>query len=443
MDEQKKAGGKHQAEKREHHLVSDETIMEKYGAQRDGESEDERAPDGGGKIAQEPGQKKRRGRLYLALAIVSVLAIAFILWLAIPNSCDSQYDNNLSGLLTNEVEAQEGFPVTISGTGVASGNFFSVAKELVYVSDTSLVRLEQDADTVYERSHSFYHPIARASGEYLMVYNVSSNGYRIDNRKDTVVNAESDNVIMAGDVAENGQYALVTEAAGYPSVLYAYKEDGTLLYKYSFANCYVMDVSLSADGSHAAVIGVTAVEGELVSQVYLLDFSDETPQAIATRSGTLLLAVEYCTDGRALAVGDNCAVSVAVGGELTAYEFGDMQLAAYDFNENRALVALSPYDAASRSKLAVLSSQAEEWAVLEHEGVATDASLYGDTMAVLTEGGVASYSVNAVRNFHGEDGEQQSAFHVVEAPTDAKAIALADESAVYILGISEVQFADY
>lgn len=429
--------------KKRNHLISDKTIQEKYGVSEDGGPENDPEEKRTAKEEKDPKMQKKRRTTYIIIGIVTACAVALILWLAIPNSGRSNYDNNMSGLITNALEEREGFPASISGTNVTAGNFHTMEKELVYVSDTSVVRLNQKAEAVYERSHSYYHPISQISGEYLMVYNVGSNGFRIDNKKETIRNDEAANTIMAADVAENGRYAVVTETKGYPSYLEVYLEDGTLQYKYSFSNCYVTDISLSKDGSHAAVIGVSANEGELISQVYLFDFNNETPLAIAEFSGTLLMDVEYCSDGRALAVGDNLIGSVTDNGEKTEYSYGNMQLAAYDFNENRALVALSPYDSVTSSKMVVVNSKGEEVAVQNCSETMTSVSLYGDTMAALSGQKVYSYSVNAARNYRGEEGTSQEPFHVTEAANDTKAIALADESAVYMLGISQVRFEDY
>ena len=393
--------------------------------------------------AEEEKNRKRRRKTYMIVAIVSLCAIGLILWLAIPHSGSSPYENNASGIVQEGLEVHEGFPVSINGTSVAGGNFYVIDGQVGYVSDTSIVRLSEHANPVYERSHSFYHPITQVSGEYLLVYNVGSNGFRIDNQKETIRNETLDYIIMAADVAENGKYALVTEMKGYPSHMEVFQEDGSVQYRYSFSNCYVADVSLSSDGNRAAVIGVTATEGELVSELYFFDFNDETPLAIVQYPGTMLLDVEFCSDGRALAIGDNLVTSVSNDGEKIDYPYGDLRLADFDFNNNRALLALSPYDSTSASKLLVFNSKGEEAAVRDCQEVMSSVSLYGDTMAALSGSNVYSYSVNAVRNFRGEEGEQQAAFHVTETSNDAKAIALADESSVYILGISEVSFEDY
>lgn len=433
---EKKAGGRH--------LVSDETIMKKYGISQDADKEND-TDQGGGSPPPPKGDagKKRRRRTLIVIGIITLVAIGVILWLAIPNSGNSHYDNNMSGIVEEVMENKDGFPKSISGTSVDTGNFAVLEEDLIYTSDTSIVRLNHKGTAVYERNHSFYHPITKTNGEYVMTYNVSSTGWRIDNKKETVRSEESDNVLMAADVAANGRYALVTEVKGYPSQLAVYLEDGTLQYRYSFSNCYVVDVSLNDDGTRAAVIGVTANEGALVSEVYLFDFSSETPLTISSCENTLLMAVEYC-DGRALAVGDNKVVSVNESGEKNEYDYGNRKLSAYDYNGSRLLVGLAPYDSASSNQLVVLSSKAEEFALQPCTGTMLDVSLRGDTMAVLADEQVSSYSVNAARNFRGDsEDDAPEAFNVTPASNDTNAIALANESAVYLLGISEVQYVDY
>ena len=433
--------------KKKKHLIPDETIEFKFGMQPDDQSENDsdepiRKKNSSPKPRRDPSERRRRRRTFIIIGIVAACAIGVILWLAIPNSGKNYYDNNMSGIPQETIEAHEGFPLSISGTTVSGGNFHAVEKELVYVSDTSVVRLNQKAGEVYNRSHSFYHPIVRSGGDYTMVYNVGSAGYRVDNKRETVHNETTEDVIMAGDVAENGKYAVVTETKGYPSYLTVYMADGSPQYTYRFANCYVIDVALNEDGSVAAVAGLSASEGEMVSELYLLDTHQEEPVAVAQFENTMLMAVDYC-DGRALAVGDNLVASLDGGGSKQQYEYGSRKISAYTFEGDRALVALSPYDSSTASRLEVLNSKAEEIAGQDYDGVVTAVSLYGDTMAAFCNGKIHAFSVNAVRNFHGKEGERQSAFKEMEADNDTRAIALADESSLYILGISSIGFEDF
>ena len=143
-------------------------------------------------------------------------------------------------------------------------------------------------------------------------------------------------------------------------------------------------------------------------------------------------------------MGDNKVVSVNESGEKNEYDYGNRKLSAYDYNGSRLLVGLAPYDSASSNQLVVLSSKAEEFALQPCTGTMLDVSLRGDTMAVLADEQVSSYSVNAARNFRGDsEDDAPEAFNVTPASNDTNAIALANESAVYLLGISEVQYVDY
>ena len=53
--------------------------------------------------------------------------------------------------------------------------------------------------------------------------------------------------LIAGDIALNGRYALVTQADNYAAALSVYLPDGTLQYEYLFSNCYVTAIALRDD----------------------------------------------------------------------------------------------------------------------------------------------------------------------------------------------------
>ncbi len=436
------AGGSQQPVRHKKHLIPDETIEIKYGLLPDSESENDTSdglmPPPGKKLKKQidPETKRRRRNTFIAIGIVIVIAILLILWLAIPNSGNSGYENNSDGTGESSQSARvEGYPLLINGTGVTKGNFFAQEKGMLYVSDTSVISADEKGKVLFNRSHSFYHPVSDHAGEYVLVFNEGSTGYRIEKNSGTIQEAECENGIITGAVAENGKYALITEANGYMSYLAVYQEDGSLQYTYYFASCYAQDISLSADGTRAAVSGIMAQDGKMISVIYLFDFNSEKPVAEVNFEDTLLFDVYYCENGNALAVGDSKTVSVRSNGESREYAYGDRKISAYDFDRDRVLLALSPYDSVTLRQLTVLNSNAEETSVHDLSGNIADASLSGSRIAVLVKNQIFTCLLSDSIGENGLDGWKQ-----IEAGDDAKAIALSGSGA-YILGVSEIRYA--
>ena len=127
-------------------------------------------------------------------------------------------------------------------------------------------------------------------------------------------------------------------------------------------------------------------------------------------------------------------------GTKVDYPYSDRQLSGYSIDGDYVALALEPYDSASTNQIVILDQTGNVFASLDITEKATSISLLGDTVATLQRGTVIAYSVNAMRNQDTSSGTGVTAFSTQDAGTDAKAVALCDESSVYVLGISEIRY---
>ena len=226
---------------------------------------------------------------------------------------------------------------------------------------------------------------------------------------------------------------MVTETQGYPSSLSVYLTDNTVQYKYDFSEYYVTDISLNSDGTRAAVSGITAKDGGIVSAVYIFDFSNPEPIAILTYNEVLMEKVEYMDNGTVAAIGDTTTSMInGTTGEKVDYNYQSRQMTDYAIDRNRVALALTPYDNQSASKLVILDSSASEKCVIESQDKIDAVSLYGDTAVILTGTTIKGYSASS-----------GNSFSTAEAGSDARGIALADEATVYVLGVSQIRQARF
>lgn len=377
--------------------------------------------------------------MYRILAILLVCVLGLLVFFTV-RSCSLEEVDQWVEQNTRGTGIGDGYPTNIVGSSIQPKNFLTINRELVMASDTALVRLNSTAKQLINIQHSYDNPILKVAGEQMLVYSLGSQGYTIETKERTLIKSEMENSIMAGDVAANGRYALVTDGNGYPSALTVFMENHTVQYEYRFSGCYVSDIALNPDGTGAAVSGIWAKDGALVSLIYLLDFSREEPVAVLECSENLILDVFYSQDGAVFAVGDT-GVSVIQSGDASKvdYTFDGYSLAGYSLYGNRAALALQAYDTGGTGKLVVLDNTGSIFAELSTGDNITGISLFGDTLAVLTDGQVKGYSVNALRNRDTTVSGTEAPFGTLDAGSDARAIALSDESTVYVLGISQIR----
>ncbi len=390
-------------------------------------------------LPEERRRKKRVHResriprwVYKIILILILCVLVMLVWFNRSNLTPS----NVVEWVQNSVVGMgigDGYPAKIAGNFVSVGNFESVNKEAVIVSDIAMTALNSTAKEVVSRQHSFSKPVMKVKGNRMLIYNLGGKGYQLEGQSKTLVKANGQENILAGALAGNGRYALITEAGGYFGQLTAYTADNKPQSRYWFSEYYPTAAALNQDGTKAAVTAVSAKDGGLVSAVYLLNLnSEKTVSPYAVYSENMMLDVDYCDDGTVVAVGDKLTVVIQANQRTkTNFDYQGLQLSAYCVDASRTVLSLSPYGDCANSKLVILDKTGKATVTINLKQSIKSVSLYGDTVAALADGQVYFYSVTT-------GGSMGSC----SAGSDAKAIGLRDESSVYILGVSEIRFAN-
>lgn len=379
--------------------------------------------------------KKHEGRVpgwvYRVIVILILCVVSMLLWFNRSNLTPS---NVLDWVSTQVVGMGmgDGYPYNITGSVISQNNFNSVDKELFMLRDTELTVLNSTAKEIISRPHSFSSPVMKVNGPRVLIYNLGGKGYQIESQSKTLVKSNAQQNILAGALAPNGRYALATQADGYCGLLTAYTQDNKIQFQYWFSDYYPTAVALNQDGTGAIVTGISAKDGGLTSAVYLLSFSNsKTVEPFAIYSENMMLDAAYFPDGTAIAVGDRQTAVINTNTHSKVnYDYQGLQLAAYDVDDGRTALSLSPFKDAENCKLVVLNQAGQPTASVSLQERVSSVSLFGGTAAALGNGKVYFYSAAA-----------GSALGSCSAGNDAKAITLCDESSAYILGVSEVRLA--
>jgi hypothetical protein len=379
-------------------------------------------------------RKRRESRVprwvYRIIVILILSVVGMLLWLNRSNLTPS----NIVDWVQMQVVGMgigDGFPVKITGTIVSPGNFRSSNKDLVMVGDTGLAVFNSSAKQTVSRQHSFSNPVMKVNGTRALIYNLGGKGYQLESVSKTLVKTNSEQNILAGALASNGSFALITEEDGYCGCLTVYDVGGQALYHYWFSDYYPTAVALNHNATKAAVTAISAKDGALVSAVYLLDLSSsQTVEPFASYMENAMLDVSFSENGTVVAVGDKMtAVINTLTKTKTNFDYQGLQLSAYYTDAGRIVLSLSPYKNSGSSRLIVLDKTGKTVVSVNTTENIKSVSLFGETAAALQGSTVNFYSLT-----------DQSLQGSCNAGADAKAITLQDESSVYILGISEVRY---
>lgn len=375
-------------------------------------------------------RKERRlpAWVYRVTAILLIAVLGLVLYV----NRDNLTPEKISDWVQERVVGMgvgDGYPVAITGSQVLPCNFLSVSGDVVMASDTHLTALNSTAKEVLSRQHSFSFPILRFRGDRALLYNLGGKGYQVETRSKTVFRGDADSNILGGAMAANGHYALLTESTDYLGQLTVFTEENEEQYEYRFSSCYPVCAALNSDASEALVCGVYAEGGAFASSLYLIDLnSSEGVQPSASFSETTPLEAYWYDDGSAAAVCDTLTAVVTESGSVVQYSYGGWQLNCCAGGDGFTALGLSPYADAMSGKLVILNSSGQETRSFPLPSEPDAVSVYGNTAAVIADGSVYAYSI--------ADGVQIAQ---ADAGSDAVALALANESSAYVLGVSEIR----
>lgn len=386
-----------------------------------------------------PRQSRKRPRVfgdrqvprwvYRVILILALSVLAVLGWMNRDNLAPSAVLEWVQGRVVG-MGVGDGYPHSITGTSVQPKNFLSYDKNVYFAGDTAFTVLNSTAKELASRQHSLSSPVLKLGGGRALLYNLGGKGCQVESLGRTVSKFNASGNVVAGSVARQGGYALLTEADGYCGELTTYTAGGRERFHYWFSDYYPTAVALSPDGSRAAVAGVNAKEGQIVSAVYLLDLnSGKAQEPLAVYPGNLLFDAAWDGDGAVAVFGDRASVLVDAGsGKKTEYGYGGRQLSAYCSNENGVVFGLSSYEGSSDSGLVVLNRAGGRVLSERLSGEIRSVSAFGVTAAALCGGRVYFYTALPA-------GPAGSA----DAGGDAKAVALRDEKSAYVLGVSEIR----
>lgn len=366
--------------------------------------------------------------VYRVGAILLVAVLALVWWF----NRENLTVENISDWVQTRVVGMgvgDGYPVSIPGSESEEGNFLSVGNEAVLVSNTSLVAWNSTGKETMSVQHSCSQPAVRQAGGRYLVYSIGGTSYQINTHTRSLIKDHTKEKILTGAIASEGRFALATQAEDYASHLTVYLSDGSVQYQYDFSQAYITALALNSNGSRGAAAGIMAKDGAMVSVVYIFDFNEEKPVYTITSEDNMILSLQWGADGKVAAVGDRKALWVDTGsGTAEEYSYNGQQLTAYAMDGSRVLLSISSYSVSGACTVLEFRGNAKPVTTLTSSNSVKSLSLYGETLAVLAGSKVEAYSSGT--------GE---AVGSCDAGGDARAIALGNETTVYLLGVSEVR----
>ncbi len=375
----------------------------------------------------ERSRKRRQSSLPFGLSSPAGAAVILLVILTVCAAVVFNWDK-ISPASLSENSGKEGASAVIAGSSVYEKNFCKIDSGLIYISDTSIIQLNNDCEKVYSEKHSFTDPMIRASGEYVIAFGEGTGSYRIIHDKHRIHEGVQGNSITDCDINDSGTYCILSDQTGYMSSLSVYDRNNKFIYSYSFSDSYAVSVSLSRNGQMAAVGTINSDRGRMVSKVYLLDITKKDPIKILSYDDQIIYQVRAYTDDSFAVVTDMLtSVVKSDGSRETPYSYSSSILTAFDICYGNGIsLSLSRSDDGRSCYIVDLDESGNETSTNSTDLKVTGIAALSDRTAVLSYGKLSVFSL------YGDLLSER------EMGTDSRSILMANSKTAYILGVSEI-----
>lgn len=253
--------------------------------------------------------------------------------------------------------AGDGYPYDIDAYSVEDIRINN--SNLHILTDTKTTVLNQTAKEILPQEHPYSDPAMKIKESKIIVYDLGSASYRLQNGAEITHEAEASGRITAAAIGKSGNYALGTYGTSTQSVLTVCNSKNEEIFIWNFKTERITDISLSDNGKYAAVTVIDAENGKINSSLYVFNFKSEEYISLFEYKDTTLVKVDYVKGNNILVLGNNIRSYIKNNTDRTDdISFGaDILYNSCVTDRGRNAVVLSRYGSSSLSKLTVYSNK--------------------------------------------------------------------------------------
>ena len=218
----------------------------------------------------------------------------------------------------------------------------------------SFVELGKEGCVVYSRSgkklnsiqSGYARPAIAAGKTRFVLYNRSGNELRVESRTQNLYTKTMDSTISLCAVADAGQVAVVTDSTDSVAKLTVYNSSmqQQLVWNLTSEQGTPLRMAFAPDSRRLAVAAVSAVGGQLATNLYVLPLSQGDPVCLGSEN-SVPQWMGWMSNGFLLVLYENRAVlyntSGGSAGERASYDFGGGTLVSVSNTGNGAALLLS------------------------------------------------------------------------------------------------------
>lgn len=256
------------------------------------------------------------GRLF------AVLCVLFLLISILTNISNITYENlfYFAREFGSAVDMASVDHETVSYDVYKDQNFTLYRGGLAAVSPSNVSLYTATGRKTFGGRSSYVAPFSVASKKYLLVYDVSGNGFSLYNSFSKVYSETFDNPITDAAISESGVFAVVTRSSEFKTVINVYSDKINIVGRYSHKD-YAIDVAIDNDGKRMAVLYYSAGDGTGITELKVYDITRSHESDEDGGLGRVMLEERYIgVFPLACTFFDNGDLSVVTDGMVTVFD---------------------------------------------------------------------------------------------------------------------------
>lgn len=339
-------------------------------------------------VPPEPEKPKRRHR-WLIFLCLGAAVLAALLWYLSTHT--TVLDGALRSLRYLGKSGEDYGTVSFDGLGVTD---LALAGDGLAVASRGGVTLyAENGDRIARQQADLTAPALLGNADALLAYDIGGTYYAVlgTNGKQRAGSRTAGSIFDA-DLAENGEFAVLSASDDARAVAEVYDAKGELRYRRTSKTNYLNACALSPDGSRLvlATLGQEDISFASGAKLYRTDSEDEL--ASVNFGDQTIFDLKFLNDSTVCAVGSGSVVFFNTAGEqLGEYTPENGDLAAYAYGTGFVAVVLDQHQTGSRYLLSVLSTDGSVRASAALDGAPLSLSAAGDYLAVLMSDGLTVF----------------------------------------------------
>ena len=251
---------------------------------------------------------------------------------------------------------EEGSPSSLNYSRPVQNQTFDNFKNGLLVASDSEVKLFTSTGRVTLIAGSeMVNPRVSSSSGYALIYDQGRKSFSVYNSFVKLYSEHTEYPIALADMADSGEFLIVTSSAKYSSVVKIYTTDFKLRSEYS-KNDRVISASLSENGRYAAIVSLSAEDGAAKVTLNVLDCQKDKIVSETVLSGSMPYTCKFLTNDRIAIIFDNRACVLSRDGKIIGEYTYSSELERMDIDGDKIALLFSEKRGEDNKSLIILDS---------------------------------------------------------------------------------------